>query len=75
MSQTLQAVRYPHLVLDEMLRVGRSALCRFPILVGGVRGLFGFARSRTGVGIHALHLVRYAQHPFCTVDDFEGFLS
>jgi hypothetical protein len=30
MTQTLQAVRYPHLVLDEMLRIGRECIITFP---------------------------------------------
>ncbi|HRF89025.1 MAG TPA: methionine biosynthesis protein MetW, partial [Pseudomonadales bacterium] len=38
MSQTLQAVRYPHVVLDEMLRVGRECIVSFPN--------FGHWRSR-----------------------------
>ena len=30
MSQTLQALRYPHLVLDEMLRIGNRCIVTFP---------------------------------------------
>lgn len=74
MSQTLQAVRYPHLVLDEMLRVGRECIVSFPN--------FGHWRCR-------FHLVLRGHMPvskflpytwydtpnihFCTIDDFEDF--
>jgi methionine biosynthesis protein MetW len=30
MTQTLQALRYPHLVLDEMLRIGSKCIVTFP---------------------------------------------
>jgi methionine biosynthesis protein MetW len=30
MTQALQAMRYPHLVLDEMLRIGRECIVTFP---------------------------------------------
>jgi len=30
MTQTLQALRYPHLVLDEMLRIGKQCIVTFP---------------------------------------------
>ncbi|MFW2421577.1 MAG: methionine biosynthesis protein MetW [Porticoccaceae bacterium] len=30
MTQALQAMRYPHLVLDEMLRIGRQCIVTFP---------------------------------------------
>ena len=30
MTQTLQSLRYPHLVLDEMLRIGNQAIITFP---------------------------------------------
>ena len=30
MTQALQAMRYPHLVLDEMLRIGRECIITFP---------------------------------------------
>jgi methionine biosynthesis protein MetW len=74
MSQTLQAVRYPHLVLEEMLRVGRECIVSFPN--------FGHWRCR-------LHIALLGRMPLsktlpytwydtpnihlCTVDDFEIF--
>jgi len=39
MTQTLQALRYPHLVLDEMLRIGSKCIVTFPN--------FGNWRTRT----------------------------
>ncbi len=76
MSQTLQAVRYPHKVLAEMLRVGRECIVSFPN--------FGHWRCR-------LHLAVFGHMPvskflpytwydtpnihFCTIDDFENFCS
>jgi methionine biosynthesis protein MetW len=38
MTQALQAMRYPHLVLDEMLRIGRECIITFPN--------FGYWRTR-----------------------------
>ena len=74
MSQTLQAVRYPDKVVEEMLRVGRECIVSFPN--------FGHWRCR-------LYLTLFGRMPvskflpytwydtpnihFCTVDDFETF--
>lgn len=76
MTQTLQAVRFPHLVLDEMLRVGRECIITFPN--------FGNWRCR-------VHLTRRGRMPvskfmpytwydtpnihFCTIFDFEALCS
>ncbi|MDA9826473.1 methionine biosynthesis protein MetW [Porticoccaceae bacterium] len=38
MTQALQAMRFPHLVLDEMLRIGRECIITFPN--------FGYWRTR-----------------------------
>ena len=35
MTQALQAMRYPHLVLDEMLRIGSQCVITFPNLATG----------------------------------------
>ncbi len=72
MTQTLQAVRFPHLVLDEMLRIGKQCIITFPN--------FGHWRAR-------LYLATQGKMPvskfmpytwydtpnihFCTVKDFE----
>ena len=42
MTQTLQALRYPHLVLDEILRIGSKCIVTFPN--------FGNWRTRTYLG-------------------------
>jgi methionine biosynthesis protein MetW len=76
MTQTLQAVRFPHLVLDEMLRVGRECIITFPN--------FGNWRCR-------VHLTRRGRMPvskfmpytwydtpnihFCTIFDFEALCA
>jgi methionine biosynthesis protein MetW len=74
MSQTLQAVRYPHLVLDEMLRVGRECIVSFPN--------FGHWRSRFYLALRGhmpvSEFMPYTWYDtpnihFCTVDDFEDF--
>ena len=76
MSQTLQAVRYPHLVLDEMLRVGRECIVSFPN--------FGHWRSRFYLTLRGhmpvSEFMPYTWYDtpnihFCTVDDFEDFCS
>ena len=72
MTQALQTMRFPHLVLDEMLRVGRECIIAFPN--------FGHWKARW-------HLALYGRMPvsdllpfewydtpnihFCTVKDFE----
>lgn len=44
LSQTLQVVRHPRLVLEEMLRVGGRAIVSFPN--------FGYWRTRFGLAVH-----------------------
>lgn len=74
MSQTLQAVRYPHLVLEEMLRVGRECIVSFPN--------FGYWRCRVHLGMHGhMPVSKFLPHTwydtpnihFCTIADFEDF--
>lgn len=76
MTLALQTLRYPHLVIEEMLRVGRECIVTFPN--------FGHWRSRW-------HLCRRGRMPvskflpytwydtpnihFCTVKDFEVLCS
>ena len=73
MTQTLQAVRYPHLVLDEMLRVGRECVITFPN--------FGNWRCRLDLSLRGRmpvsRFLPYAWYDtpnihFCTVLDFEA---
>jgi len=73
MTQTLQAVRHPDLVLDEMLRVGREGIITFPN--------FGNWRCRLQLGgrgrMPVSRFLPYAWYDtpnihFCTVLDFEA---
>jgi methionine biosynthesis protein MetW len=73
MTQTLQAVRFPHLVLDEMLRVGRECVITFPN--------FGNWRCRLDLSVRGRmpvsRFLPYAWYDtpnihFCTVYDFEA---
>jgi methionine biosynthesis protein MetW len=74
MSQTLQAVTYPHLVLEEMLRVGRECIVSFPN--------FGHWRCRFQLTLHGRmpvsNFMPYTWYDtpnihFCTISDFENF--
>ena len=74
MSQTLQAVRYPDKVVDEMLRVGRECIVSFPN--------FGHWRCRLHIAVFG-HMPVSESLPYtwydtpnihlCTVQDFEKF--
>ena len=73
MTQTLQAVRFPHLVLEEMLRIGRQCVITFPN--------FGNWRCRLqlsgGGRMPVSRFLPYAWYDtpnihFCTVLDFEA---
>jgi len=72
MAHALQAVKFPHLALDEMLRIGRECVVTFPN--------FGHWRCRAYLGIKGRMPVSgfmpYAWYDtpnihFCTVTDFE----
>jgi len=73
MSQTLQAVMYPELLLDEMLRVGRECIVSFPN--------FGHWRCRLHLALQGrmpvsklLHY-RWYNTPnihLCTIKDFQN---
>lgn len=74
MSQTLQAVRYPHLVLDEMLRVGRECIVSFPNF-GHWRSRF-YLMLRGHMPVSEFMPYTWYDTPnihFCTVNDFEDF--
>ena len=73
MTQTLQAVRFPHMVLEEMLRIGRQCVITFPN--------FGNWRCRLQLGggghMPVSRFLPYAWYDtpnihFCTVLDFEA---
>lgn len=72
MTQALQAMRFPHLVLDEMLRIGKRCIITFPN--------FGNWRARAFLLTHGRMPVtkqlsyQWYDTPnihFCTVKDFE----
>jgi methionine biosynthesis protein MetW len=74
MSQTLQAVMYPELLLDEMLRVGRECIVSFPN--------FGHWRCRLHLALHGhmpiSKLLPYSWYNtpnihMCTIKDFQKF--
>ena len=73
MAHALQAVRYPHEVLDEMLRIGRECIVTFPN--------FGHWRCRLYLGTRGRmpvsEFMPYTWYDtpnihFCTVNDFES---
>jgi len=72
MAHALQAVKFPHLALDEMLRIGRECVVTFPN--------FGHWRCRSYLALRGRmpvsRFLPYAWYDtpnihFCTVRDFE----
>ena len=72
MAHALQTLRNPHLVLDEMLRVGRECIVTFPN--------FGHWRCRFHLGLRGhMPVSKFLPYSwfdtpnihFCTVTDFE----
>ena len=73
MTQTLQAVRFPHLVLDEMLRVGRECIITFPNFGNWRCRLYLGTRGRMPVSDFMPY--QWYDTPnihFCTILDFEA---
>ncbi|MFC3711645.1 methionine biosynthesis protein MetW [Sphingoaurantiacus capsulatus] len=75
LSQTLQATRAPHQVLDQLLRIGRHAIVSFPnFAYWRVRMalMFGGRMPMT----RALPVTWYETQNihFCTVDDFRALI-
>ncbi|MSR15489.1 MAG: methionine biosynthesis protein MetW [Gammaproteobacteria bacterium] len=71
MTQTLQAMRYPHLVIREMLRVGREGIVTFPNF-GHWKCRLQIARGKMPVTEHLPHT--WFDTPnihMCTISDFE----
>lgn len=72
MNQTLQAVHYPHLMLDEMLRVGKAGIVVFPNFGHWRCRLHLLTRGRMPVSKFLPH--QWYDTPnihFCTIEDFE----
>ncbi|MEZ5530536.1 MAG: methionine biosynthesis protein MetW [Porticoccaceae bacterium] len=73
MTQALQAMRFPHLVLDEMLRVGKECIITFPNF-GNWRARF-YLLTRGRMPVTKQLTYQWYDTPnihFCTVDDFEA---
>jgi methionine biosynthesis protein MetW len=72
MTQTLQAMRYPHLVLREMLRVGGEGIVTFPN--------FGHWKCRLQILFGRMPVTDHLPNTWfntpnihmCTIDDFEA---
>lgn len=76
LSQTLQATRAPHHVLDDLLRIGRHAIVSFPN--------FAYWRVRLSLAFggrmpmtRALPVEWYETENihFCTIDDFRALIA
>lgn len=73
MTQALQAMRFPHLVLDEMLRVGNECIVTFPNF-GNWRSR-GYLSFRGRMPVTKQLAYEWYDTPnihFCTVSDFEA---
>ncbi len=73
MTQTLQALHYPHLVVDEMLRIGNQGIVTFPNFAHWRCRWHLSTRGRMPVS----RFMPYAWYDtpnihFCTVRDFEA---
>ncbi len=73
MTLALQALRYPHRVLDEMLRIGKSGIVTFPNFGHWRARLYLISRGRMPVS----KFLPYTWYDtpnihFCTVKDFEA---
>jgi len=76
LSQTLQATRAPHRVLDELLRIGRHAIVSFPNFAYWrvrISLMFGGRMPMT----RALPVSWYETENihFCTIDDFRALIA
>lgn len=72
MTQALQTLHFPHLVLDEMLRVGKECIVTFPNF-GHWKARFHLA-TRGRMPVSDLLPYEWYNTPnihFCTFDDFE----
>lgn len=71
MTQTLQAMRYPHDLIREMLRVGREGIVTFPNF-GHWKCRLQIARGKMPVTEHLPHTwFNTPNIHMCTISDFE----
>lgn len=71
MTQTVQTMRFPHQLIDDILRIGREAIVTFPNM-GHWRCRLQFAAGRMPVTRHLPNT--WYDTPnihMCTIDDFE----
>lgn len=71
MTQTVQATRFPHLLIDEILRIGREGIVTFPNM-GHWKCRLQFARGRMPVTRHLPNT--WYDTPnihMCTIHDFD----
>ncbi len=72
MTQTLQAVHFPHLIIDEMLRIGKVGIVAFPNF-GHWRCRYYLA-TRGRMPVSKFLPYQWYDTPnihFCTINDFE----
>lgn len=72
LTQTLQAVSYPDVIIDEMLRIGKNCIVTFPNFGNWRSRLYLFSRGRMPVS----NFMPYEWYNtpnihFCTVRDFD----
>lgn len=75
MTQTVQAMRFPHQLLDDILRIGREGIVTFPNM-GHWRCRIQFALGRMPVTRHLPNT--WYDTPnihMCTIDDFEDLCA
>jgi methionine biosynthesis protein MetW len=75
MTQTVQATRFPHLLIDDILRIGREGIVTFPNM-GHWKCRLQFTRGRMPVTRHLPHT--WYDTPnihMCTIDDFEDLCA
>jgi len=71
MTQTIQAMRFPHLLLDEILRIGREGIVTFPNM-GHWRCRWQFLRGRMPVTRHLPNTWYDTENiHMCTIADFD----
>lgn len=76
MTLALQALRYPHRVLDEMLRIGRQGIVTFPNF--GHWRARGYLLGRGRMPVSKFLPYTWYDTPnihFCTVKDFEALCA
>ncbi len=75
MTQTVQAMRFPHTLIDDILRIGREGIVTFPNM-GHWKCRLQFAFGRMPVTRHLPHT--WYDTPnihMCTINDFEDLCA